>query len=392
MKRALLIAFNETRLFLIDKGDMAFSLLLPIVTFALMYGAFGGSNDFEATARIVDEDGGAYATRLIEQLDAVDGVSIEMLTAKDADAKLERSDLLLVLFIPAGFSDSLVSEGKANLVFKQRGNGGDEGQIMASIIRSIVEDMNREFQVRDRVSNIVADTDISAAHIEAVAQQYLEEERESPSVTVTEEVSSGGPDFINLFLPGIVTMYVLFSLALNARAIVEERKRGTLERLLTTRLSVGELFSGKFLASVARGFVQTVILMGLGYAVFQVFTPVSFIYSLVIVLIYAAAAGALGLIIASLARTEDAAIWIGVFITMFMVMLGGTFFEVAEGSVLHTLGYFSLNTYANEALRAVLAEGGGLGDAGIQLIVLAAVAAVGLFIARSVFKAIPGGK
>ena len=42
MKRAFLVAFREVRNYLQDKADMAFTLLLPIVTFALIYGAFGG--------------------------------------------------------------------------------------------------------------------------------------------------------------------------------------------------------------------------------------------------------------------------------------------------------------------------------------------------------------
>ena len=112
MKRALFITLNEVRLYLQDKGDLAFSLLLPIVTFALMYGAFGGHTLFEATASIVDEDGGAYAARLIQGIDAVDGISVEILTAAQADSRLERSDLLLALFIPPGFSGTLDSGGQ----------------------------------------------------------------------------------------------------------------------------------------------------------------------------------------------------------------------------------------------------------------------------------------
>jgi len=392
MKRALFITLNEIRLYLQDKGDLAFGLLLPVVTFALMYGAFGGHTLFEATARIVNEDRGAYSTQLIEQLDAVEGIDIEILTAADADARLERSDLLLVLYIPAGFSDELVSGGKAELIFKQRGNGGQEGQILASIIRGVAGEMNQEFQVHNQVKSNLGGTGIPEDRIDISVQKYLEEERQQPVVGVVEEVVGGSPDFINLYLPGIVTMYVLFALTINARAIVEERKRGTLERLLTTRLSVGELFFGKFMASVTRGFVQTLILLCLSYAVFQLFTPLSFLAALVICLIFAAAASALGMIIASIARSEDGAVWIAVVFTMIMVMLGGTFFQVSEGSILETIGKFSISTYANDALRTVVAEGGSLGDTVWKLVVLAGICVVGLGISRLIFKVIPGGK
>ena len=392
MSRTLSIALNEVRLYLLDKGDLAFSLLLPIVTFALMFGAFGGTSLFEASAPIVNEDGGVYSTRLVEQIEAAEGIDVDLLTAAEAEKKLDRSDLLLVLYIPQGFSEKLASGEKAELVFKQRGNGGQEGQILASIIQGVAEEMNQEFLVLDSVEANLAETGISTDRIKVKVQEVLEEERRQPTVGVTEEVIGGSSEFINQFLPGIITMYVLFALSLGARVIVEERRKGTLERLLTTRLSVGELFFGKFLASISRGFVQTVILLALSYAVFQMFTPVSFLASLVIIIVFTAAAASIGLIIASIARTEDAASWIGVVFTMFMVMLGGTFFKAPEGSTIYSIGRFSINTYANDALRTIIEEGGSLGDTGMPLLILAGVAVVGLIISRVIFKALPGGK
>jgi hypothetical protein len=111
MKRALYITLNEVRLYIQDKGDLAFGLLLPILTFALMYGAFGGQTLFKATASIVNEDHGVYSQQLIEGLDSIDGINIDLITAQEADSKLERSDLLMVLFIPADFSATLESGG-----------------------------------------------------------------------------------------------------------------------------------------------------------------------------------------------------------------------------------------------------------------------------------------
>jgi len=392
MKRALYITLNEVRLYLQDKGDLAFSLLLPIVTFALMYGAFGGDTLFTATARVVDLDGGARAARLIEEIDAVDGISVELLTAAEADAKLERSDIQLALFIPAGFTQTLEAGGDVTLLFKQRGNGGQEGQILASIIRGVAEEMSQEFQAVRQVAANLAGTGISAESIRFTVEDLLAEERAAPVVGVAEEVVGGSVDFIGTYLPGIITMYVLFALAMSAQTIVEERRRGTLERLLTTRLSAGELFFGKFLATTARGFLQTLILLALAYAVFQLFTPLSFLQALVITLIFAAAAAAIGMIIAALARTQAAANWTGVVFTMFSVMLGGTFFEVAQGSVLASVGKLSINTYANEALRSVVIGGGSLGDNVTPLLVLAGVVIVGLAISRVFFRAVPGGK
>ena len=392
MKRALLITLNEVKLYLQDKGDLAFSLLLPVVTFALIYGAFGGQTLFKATASVVDEDQGVYAAQLIERLDGIDGISIEMLAPEEARAKLDSSDRLLVLDIPEGFSAALEAGSPAQLNLWQRGNGGLEGQILAGMVRVLADDMGKAFLVAGQVTINLDGTGVTKDEIDAAVQKYLDAERLTPALSVSEEVVGATADLVNQYLPGIVTMYVLFALTMGARTIVEERRRGTLERLLTTRLSAGELFFGKYIAAIARGFVQTVILLALAYAVFNMFTPVTFLESLFIILVYTAAASALGLIIASISRTEEAANWIGVVFTMFMVMLGGTFFAVEPGSVFYALGRISINSYANEALRKVIGEGGNLGDVIVPLAIFIGVGAVGLVISRLIFEAVPGGK
>ena len=393
MVRALLIALLQVRIYLQDKGDLGFSLLLPVVTFALMYGAFGGQTQFHATAHIVNEDpGGTYSERLIEQLDALDELDVELLSLAEADTKLERSDLLMAIIIPEGFSDGLASGEPVQLLFKQRGNGGQEGQIVASLVRSVTDDISLGLQVRGQVAAALVGTDIPADLIETTVEQLIDEEQESPLVAVTEETLGSSPDPVNQFLPGIITMYVLFAIILSARVLVEERHLGTLERLLTTRLSIGQLFAGKFIAGISRGFIQTVILMVLSYAVFQIFTPLSFISALLVALVFTGAASALGLVLASAVRTPDQATWAGVFFTMAMVMISGTFFPIEEGSVMEILSRISVNTYANDALTTLMAEGGSLADVGFEMGILAGVIVVGLLLSRYLFKAMPGGR
>ena len=393
MNRAFIVALREVKTYLQDKADLAFSLLLPIAIFALMYGAFGGDTMFHGTAYVVNGNpGGTYSGLLLEQLEEIDSLDVEVLSSAEADSKLDNSDLLMVLYIPEEFSEQLASGQQVQLVFKQRGNGGDEGQIVASLVRGAAERMNQQFQVYNQVGSTLAGTGIFQDSIQTTTRNFLDREREHPLVGVVEETVGSSPDPVNQFLPGVITMFVLFAVTLSARAIVEERKIGTLERLLTTRLSVSQLFTGKFLASVSRGFVQTLILLVLAYIVFQIFTPLSFIQSLVIAVVFAAAASALGLVIASVARSEDGATWFAVFFTMAMVMLGGTFFQIPEDSVLYSFSRISLNTYANDAFNTIIAQGGSLADLGLELGILAGIIVVGLVVSRILFKVMPGGR
>ena len=82
----------------------------------------------------------------------------------------------------------------------------------------------------------------------------------------------------------------------------------------------------------------------------------------------------------------------GVFFTMAMVMISGTFFPIEEGSVMEIISRFSVNTYANDAFKTLINEGGALGDIGFEIGVLAGVIVVGLVLSRYLFKVMPGGR
>ena len=392
MKRALIVALREVKAYFQDKGDLAFSLLLPIITFALIYGAFGGSGLFHGTAYIVNQDiNGIYGQQLIDAVKKQDNLDLQLLSFTDAESKLNRSDVNLVFLIPADFSANLDKGQPAEITIMQRGNGGQEGQIVASIVNGLVSEINQQFAVVDAVNQALAGKNIPPAQITVVATQFLAQERQSPLVTVKDVSIGVQPNTVKEFLPGIVTMYVLFAISIAAAAIVDERRKGTLERLITTRLTIGELFLGKFMANVFRGFIQTFILLVLSYAVFQIFTPLTFVASLFIALLFATACSAIGLLLASLVKTPDSATWIGVFITMGMTMLGGTFFAIEKGSALYPFSKLSINGYANTAFKTLI-NGGGISTLGVEISVLVGVTIVALILSRLMFKAVPQGK
>jgi ABC-type multidrug transport system permease subunit len=98
------------------------------------------------------------------------------------------------------------------------------------------------------------------------------------------------------------------------------------------------------------------------------------------------------MLIASVVRSEDAATWTAVVFTMAMVMVSGTFFEIPEGSVIEIISRISINTYANNAFKTLIIEGGSLADLGFELGIIAGIAVVALGISRVLFRVVPGGK
>ena len=392
MSRAIAIAIREVRGYLQDRADLAFSLILPVAIFSLMYGAYSGQDLFNGTAYVVNQDSdGEHAQRLIERLSEKEGLEVALLALEDANARLERSDVLVVAIIPEGFSARLDSGWPTQITFRQRGNGGTEGQIVAGMVRNEADALSQELQIERQVLVALADKGIAGGQVQTTVHGLLERQRQSPTVQVVESTIGGAVNLVHAFMPGIMSMFVLFAITLGSRALVEERKKGTLDRLLTTQLSVGQLYAGKLMASVARGFVQVLILLALAGLVFRLFTPISFLSMLFVSLVFVTAASTLALIIASIARTEDQAISISIIFTMATVMLGGAFFPIPAGSVLQLISQASINTYANTAFRTLMA-GGTLGDLTLELLVLGGTVIVGLILSRGLFRVASGGR
>ena len=197
---------------------------------------------------------------------------------------------------------------------------------------------------------------------------------------------------MNRVLPGILVMILMLAVTLSAQSLVEERRSGTLERLLTTQLTSNQLFLGKFLAGIARAMFQAVVLLSLAFIILRPAGLEAFVLTLVVALLLAAAVSAIGLVISALARTRDQASWAAVSLTMFMTVFGGTFFDLIPGSALELLSRFTLNRYAIDAIGGVVDGAESLTAQGTELAVMSGVVVVGLLAARLLFRSAGGGR
>ena len=386
MARPFYLALLEVKRFLADRGDVATSIALPIALFSLMLGVFGGGASFNGTAHVANLDEGAVSGELIERLSRVNGVSVKRYTEAELNDALDRSAVLSGFVIPAGFSANMESGAPSVITVRRRGSGGDEGQIIGSILRGIAQDLAAEYELRNAIAALVSDT-VPSDGITATAQALAAEAREAPPVSVvTESLAEDEADILDRLLPGVVVMFLLFSVTIGAQTLIEDRRIGTLERLVTTRLSLEQLFIGKFLAGLSRGMLQVMVLMGLAFLVFRIAGPLVFLQSMVLAIVVAASASALGLTIATLARSQEQATWSSVFFTMFMTIFGGTFFPVPDAGVLGILSRFTLNKYAINAFEGILNGTSTLADQWFEIALLGGVTLVGLVIARTQFR------
>ena len=389
--RPLSVAAKELKSFLTDPQTLFFSLALPLFLVALMVASFGGQEQFRTTAYVVNLNGGPVAAEFIARLEDVPGITVNLLEEAAARKRLEHSGILCALVIPAGFSEGLSAGRTPDLIVLRRGTGGQAGQIVTSYALAVAQEVVSEHQVAGEVASSLTamGCPVPRDTVDARVAALFREFRAKPPVKVTEEAVGARADPVVVYLPGLVTMFTLFSLTLTAVGIVEERKKGTLERLMTTRLTRVELLMGKWLGSLGQGLVLIVFLFSVAWVLFHIFTTASFLQVLAFGAVSVVSVAGMGLVIASLARTADQANWIAVFFTMVMTILGGSFFDLSGArGVLATLTRLTYNFWANDGFRRLIAKGETLGSPALvrDMVVLIGIAVMSWGIALAFFR------
>ena len=184
------------------------------------------------------------------------------------------------------------------------------------------------------------------------------------------------PGEMRSLVPGLLALTVLFGTSsMEAIVIVFERRIGSLERLLLAPVRLPALLAGKLLGGMVFGLSVTLVVLFIAMAVFGL-AGVNWPLLIVALLFSAAAFSSLGAFVSVAVREVFEAQTLANFIRFPMMFLGGVFVPVSTlPAALQTVARLLPLTYAVEALRVAL-SGGSLGNAWLDLAVLAAFAIV----------------
>ncbi len=210
-----------------------------------------------------------------------------------------------------------------------------------------------------------------------------------PPMTISEErVYGEDAEFIDFFAPGVMglaAMMVTFMLSIIS--FVHERSTGTLDRLLTTPVTEGEVVAGYALALGLVGLIQSIVILVTAVALFQVQIEGSPLLVLLIIFVLGAGNQGLGFLLSSNAKNEFQAVQFMPIILFPSILLAGVFWPIeAVPDLLRPVSYFVPLTYAVEGCRSVMIRGWGLGDVWFQLAVLTAFATVMLILSAYSLK------
>jgi ABC-2 type transport system permease protein len=193
----------------------------------------------------------------------------------------------------------------------------------------------------------------------------------------------GNGRMISFYAAGIAVMFLLFSCAAAGGSLLDEQDSGTLERVLNTRVGMTGLLAGKWIHLTLLGLTQITVMFLWGAAVFRLDLAGHLPGFLVMTLATAAAAAGFGLVLATLCRTRQQLGGISTILILVMSALGGSMFpRFLMSEAMQKIGLVTFNAWALDGYIKVFWRDARLVELWPQLLVLTALTAVFLALAR----------
>jgi ABC-2 type transport system permease protein len=182
----------------------------------------------------------------------------------------------------------------------------------------------------------------------------------------------GDIDYIDFLLPGVLAMSMYMSAMFSmGNSIAGERERGELARLFMTPTSIATVVGGKIISQLTVEFMRSVLLIITAVILFSVMMKGNVLLLLLLLVLCTLCFVGFGMMFSAASKTQEDYLQIIMPIAMPMMFISGVFFPIETMPwVLQKIAYILPLTYANDAFRAVMLKGVGIGGIAIDLLVL----------------------
>jgi len=192
---------------------------------------------------------------------------------------------------------------------------------------------------------------------------------------------------VRFLIPGLMSFLLMTVVVIStAFSVVREKERGTMEQILVSPLRPFDLIAGKTLPYIVISVISTHAVLLVAAALFGVTLKGSYLWFLAVILLFLIGGLGLGILISTVARTQQVAFMMAILLTLLPTfILSGFVFPIRNmPAAVQAVTYLIPARYFLSALRAVLLKGAGLKAFGDQLLYLAgfAVLMIGASVAR----------
>lgn len=152
---------------------------------------------------------------------------------------------------------------------------------------------------------------------------------------------------VSFYAAGIAVMFLMFSASASGGALIEETESGTLERVLSSRVTMTRLLAAKWLDLTRMGVLSIVVMFAWASLVFGL-PLLSHLAGFALMTVFTAAcAAAFGLVLATVARTRAQLQGIANLVVLTLSAIGGSMFpRVFMSETLQRLSLVGFNAWA----------------------------------------------
>ena len=395
-----------------DRAALMLSFVVPIVFFSIFAGIFGAQRSQTPTTKVAvaDEDRTPQSRQLIDALQHERALKMIPCSgthacvpfdAKSAEAFVRAGSAPVALVIPKGFAAAPIrfggpAEGPA---FRVLADSSDPiaPQVVSGLLQKTIFTAMPDTMMTAGVDAIDRYGGSLTPQQKQSLQQNIDSFRALRQRDGGRQAASSGSlvrievsdilgekkrnPVVALYAAGIGVMFLLFSASNAGGALLEENESGTLDRILTTRVSFTTLLFGKLLYVWALGLCQLIVMFVWGALVFHLELAKHLGGFLIMAVATSLATSAFGLLIASVAKTRQQLGAISTLTVLTISALGGSMFpRFLMPESMQKFGLVLFNAWALDGLTNVFWRDAPLSTLIVPVAVLLAWA-VGFFAA-----------
>ncbi len=374
-----------------DKLLFAAMILIPIMIMVAAGYTLKNEKLDTIPVAVVDEDGSAYSSLLLERLSKKEGLSLTAVDRKSARDLLEDSEVEQVFIIGRGFEKSIKkgeSDGLIEIVSSSSSySAAYTAEVVAGeAIRMVTADMasNNVVQQYERLGIEVGSGFRNEVY--AYADGLWEPE---PLMTidyremkagVVETASQAVPSVSPAASAGLITAFIMFYMLFTGEWLIEERLNGTIKRLAIGKGALAASFLGGILALFSVGMLQVFIFS----AVLRLFFGIALfrgMLSYLVLFAYLLAVIAISMFMSSVLETQAQLQAGAPVLALLTGFVGGCFWNFIElPERVEYLSLFTPQGWALKALNSLIADPAALSSTVMPLLVLFAISLILLLV------------
>jgi len=300
MRIILNIALNDLTIFFRDRGNLIGLVILPVaLTLAVGWANRGGNNGpTYLLVDVIDRDQSPLSLELLDQLRLANETLVLCPQDNDGDDRCGLGDVPLdqalgieraqgentggLLIIPAGYGVAVTSMQSVQLDYYSTDDPALPGSVRQAV-ENVLQRVNRS-AVTARVGarlltslmpQLRADAQTATGQsLEAAVYQQAELRLANRPPAVRYVTTKGDAPAISgvqrgfgQSVPGMSTLYVIFTVLGGTVVLLRERRQWTLQRLGALPLTRAQILGGKIVTYFTLGMIQYGIVFGAGLAV-----------------------------------------------------------------------------------------------------------------------------